>query len=1267
MNKVKSSYIKRILASALSLKPNSIKLEKIPKQNRFSKRKSYYKATISGGTSYHITEAKELQKTFQSSLQYYDAVPFLSTKPINCISSDSGDVLIQEFTNGSTIAQLLERGLAEDELNEIISELASALNAMEEPSTIEAAKKEFSLFSQEFLECRVLSNVDRLLFRESILPELEHHLIGDSASKRWSNGDLIDHNIMVTEEGEIVLIDYEFSKCTHFFAEDWIRLKMFSNSRIGNCSAYISEFRSLPSIINAYFWLNQVSLANLAFSRSKAQEYIPRYLQEFYDVFRSFSSVFSTSSMLIGGLAEKTDALGSLLQKSMEDKKDISERYDNIKNDVIGKIENIREIVIKEQKAEKEEQQHLENFQRSMFSGFESLVKHAISDILENVPHYNECNRLIVDDIKASSLAINQSIDKLGDADSIVQVFDSKVRDFESVLQGNYDEIIRLNQIINSLLLEAGNKDNEINNLISQLNDLSNDYEGKVDESQKISQLLCGEQELNNELSNSIVEYKSRLESFDSSFLKIINMNNQLKSEILKIRQENVSLRSSFKNCKSEVRKWMLKQRVTDAKNADIAEMLDSSKVALDNATETNANLVDRINQLESQISQLQEHYREIDLVKQTVEQQLADMDNANRGLLSEVQTLKNSVQVLLDKIYRMKTSLSWQLTAPLRFFRRKFVDSKSSPLEQPLPATIASPIEKIDDAASVVTPLVVESDSYHLWVQNVEPQIWGDYSDFSILPKVSILVPIYKPDISHLKDAIESVLRQGYTNWELCLADDHSQDPEVEAMIENFANHDRRVKYTFLKENGHISKCTNAALELVSGDFVAFLDHDDLLTENALAEMVLAVNQNPLAKFFYSDEDKVDEQGRRHTPHFKPNWNPQLILSQNYVCHFLMVDTSIVKEIGGLRVGVEGSQDWDLVLRSTEKLDSKEIVHIPKVLYHWRESAQSTAYNPDSKNYAMVAGETALHDYFKRQEIDATPTDYAWGCFVPQFKLKGDPSLTIIIPTKNGGKVLGNCLESLYRFNSSLQFDILVVDNGSDDIETLNVLDNYQRNHANFSVLRDDSPFNFSKLNNDAVSEVETDLVLFLNDDTEILTEDWLEQIKANAVRPEIGAVGVKLLYPDDTIQHAGVVLGVLGVAGHAFRTQPRYTTKQFHRANLPHIVSAVTGAFMCLRRDVFWEVGGFDKDRLAVAFNDVDLCIKIRECGYNNLYLPTIEVRHYESYSRGVEDTPEKRERFSGEVQTMYERWGHLLDKDPFYNPNFSLENDQYDIRTA
>ena len=531
--------------------------------------------------------------------------------------------------------------------------------------------------------------------------------------------------------------------------------------------------------------------------------------------------------------------------------------------------------------------------------------------------------------------------------------------------------------------------------------------------------------------------------------------------------------------------------------------------------------------------------------------------------------------------------------------------------------------------------------------------------------PLISILLPIYNTPIRYLRECIESVLNQSYSNWQLCIADDASTDPLVHSMIHDYKEKDSRIVVTLRKKNGHISAATNSALLLADGDFVAFLDHDDCLSRHALTYFVSAINKNRSADFFYCDEDKIDQEGQRFDPHFKPDWNPELLLSQNYICHLALIKTSLVKSVGGFRIGLEGAQDHDLFLRITIFLECHQIVHIPLVLYHWRAVDGSTALSPNEKKYSTEAGIRAVENWHNNNQSAAKVID---GLVPNSYRSKWQlpsslPLVSILIPTRDGNDILRRCVDSILYLTSYSNYELIILNNQSRCIETLTLFKKWEVD-PRIRIYDWDKPFNYSAINNFGVKLARGSIITLLNDDVEVINNGWLSEMVSHACRNEIGCVGAKLYYPNETIQHAGVILGIGGIAGHSHKYFSRHDDGYFSRLKLVQNLSAVTGACLVVRKEIFNEVEGLNEIDLAVNFNDVDFCLKVRAAGYRNLWTPYAELYHHESVSRGEDNTIRKRNRALKEAHYMRITWSRELKSDPAYNKQLTLIHEDFSL---
>ena len=529
----------------------------------------------------------------------------------------------------------------------------------------------------------------------------------------------------------------------------------------------------------------------------------------------------------------------------------------------------------------------------------------------------------------------------------------------------------------------------------------------------------------------------------------------------------------------------------------------------------------------------------------------------------------------------------------------------------------------------------------------------------------ISLAVPAYRTPERFLRELLDSLAAQTYPHWELCVANASPEDGKMAAVLAEYAGREElrgKIRVRNLEKNLGISENTNEALAMAAGDYAGFLDHDDLLAPDALYETALRIQEG--ADLIYTDEDKVTADGREHyQPHFKPDFNPDLLRSNNYICHFLVVKKSLIEKAGGFRKEFDGAQDHDFIFRCCEQ--AEQIAHVPRVLYHWRTHQSSTADNPASKLYAYEAGVRAVEEHLARTGTEGTVTltkDY--GFYDVRYPVHGEPLVSIIIPNRDQSEILKKCLDSIRKKSTYRNYEILIVENNSTEEETFAYYRKLEE-EPDVRILHWKEGFNFSAINNFAVRQAGGDYLLFLNNDIEIITPSWIEELLGNCQRPEVGITGCKLYYPDGTIQHAGVIIGLGGVAGHAFLNMPGSRSGYLHKASIQMDYSAVTAACMMMKRSVFEQLHGFE-EQLTVAFNDVDLCLRAVRAGYLVVYNPHAEMVHHESKSRGAEDSREKVRRFQGEIEFMRSRWIDLLKKgDPYYNENLTLSKWNYSLR--
>ncbi len=648
--------------------------------------------------------------------------------------------------------------------------------------------------------------------------------------------------------------------------------------------------------------------------------------------------------------------------------------------------------------------------------------------------------------------------------------------------------------------------------------------------------------------------------------------------------------------------------------------------------------------------------------------------------------------------IQALQGSTSWLVTAPLRKFivwgRRAEKALKLMPKLIKRGGGLSNTLKKVlgiwkaQGAAGVIARLrwlsrpgnlafagqelrdVPDRHDYSLWVKYYDTidevaraLMSKEISRWNHAPLISIIMPVYNPPLNLLREAVDSVKAQLYPNWQLCLADDASTDPEVSAYLKSLSSEDKRIEVIFRTENGHISRASNSALEIAKGDYVALMDNDDLIPENALYWVARTIIENPSAGLIYSDEDKIDTQGQRRSPYFKSDWNEYLFRSQNMICHLGVYRRDLVNEVGQFRVGFEGAQDYDLALRCVEKLSRDQIIHIPRVLYHWRMHSGSTAMAGDEKPYAALAGVKALDEHLQRKGDIGSTELLPMGMYRVHYQLpEVQPMVSLIIPTRNAHGLVKQCIDSIRSLTTYGNYEIILIDNGSDDPESLEYFEEIKQ-LPNIKVMRDDGPFNYSALNNKAVKEARGELIGLINNDIEVITPEWLSEMVSIALQPQVGAVGARLWYPDDRLQHGGVIVGVGGVAGHSHKYLPKGDYGYFCRAALIQELSAVTAACLIIRKSIFDEISGLDETNLKIAFNDVDFCLRVKEAGYLNVWTPFSELYHHESATRGLEDTPQKKERFKNEVIYIKSRWPNI-ETDYAYNPNLTLDHEDFGL---
>ena len=544
---------------------------------------------------------------------------------------------------------------------------------------------------------------------------------------------------------------------------------------------------------------------------------------------------------------------------------------------------------------------------------------------------------------------------------------------------------------------------------------------------------------------------------------------------------------------------------------------------------------------------------------------------------------------------------------------------------------------------------LYVNQNEYIKWFSQNNETL--KYEDLKYKPLFSFIVPTYNVSKTLLSECLDSLLSQSYENFEICVVDDCSSLDETIQTLNEYKNKHSNIKIKFRTKNGHISKASNDAIKMATGEFIVLVDNDDVIEKDALYYLAKKLNEDKTIDFIYSDEDKIDFRGKYMEPHFKPDYSPDTFMCVNYICHLSCIRKSIVDELGGFRSEYDGSQDYDLFLRVTER--TNKIVHIDRVLYHWRQTATSTAGYLGNKSYAYVAGKKALEDALKRRKLKGQVLDNPRvSTYLVKYE-NNNELVSIVIPMKDKSKITRRCLESIYNKCTYKNFEIILVDNNSTEDDTFKMIDEYANKYDNFKSIRLECDFNYAYINNEAVKIAKGEYILFLNNDTEVITPDFIEWMLGYARLDHVGCVGIKLLFPDKLVQHAGVVLGFGGVAGHIYVASSYNDNGLFGRLVMPYNYSAVTAACMMVNKKKFESVSGFD-DNLKVALNDVDLNLKLLSKKYYNVCLSNVEMFHYESKSRGYEASKDKHNRFLYEQEYMKDKWGSLLDDDNFFSKN-------------
>lgn len=664
--------------------------------------------------------------------------------------------------------------------------------------------------------------------------------------------------------------------------------------------------------------------------------------------------------------------------------------------------------------------------------------------------------------------------------------------------------------------------------------------------------------------------------------------------------------------------------------------------------------------------------------IREEIAQEI-EVDGKNK-LISEYEKIMKTQEDIIgqkdQEITAMQNSKFWKLRSVyVRFGPRRFRNVYRRALGALKRDGLSMFLRKVWYFIYFNKKIPQQYPEYQKWIKNNEKvtarEAKTEIAKFKHNPKISIIVPVYNVEPRWLDMAINAVSSQYYENWELCMHDDASTNKEtIECLKAWQRKNDPRIKISFGEKNQHISGASNDALKMATGEFIVFLDNEDELSLNALYENVSLINKHPEMDFIYSDEDKINQRGKRVDPYFKPDWSPDLLLSQMYTSHLSFYRKKIIDKIGGFRKGFEGAQDHDLVLRFIEHTDASKIGHIPKVLYHWRQVETSTASASSAKGYTHLAGKRAIEDYLKRNKIkgkviDGTP----FGFYRVVYEIEDNPLVSIIIPFRDQAEVLKTCVDSIIEKTDYDNYEIILVDNQSKEKKTID----YMRaigTKQRVRVLNYNRPFNYSAINNYAVERATGEYVVLLNNDMEVITGEWLRAMLEHAQRRGVGAVGAKLLYPNNTIQHVGVVMG-LGIAGHAFKRLPDGLPCKFSHAEIIKNYSVVTAACLMVKKSIYKEVGGLNEKDLKVAYNDVDFCLRVLEAGYRNVYTPYAKLYHYESFSRGddeglKETNPKEYKRVLAEREYMEKKWDKYIKNDPYYSPNLTRKHENFSIRT-
>jgi glycosyltransferase involved in cell wall biosynthesis/exonuclease VII small subunit len=678
--------------------------------------------------------------------------------------------------------------------------------------------------------------------------------------------------------------------------------------------------------------------------------------------------------------------------------------------------------------------------------------------------------------------------------------------------------------------------------------------------------------------------------------------------------------------------------------------------------------IVESDRELEDSRRLLEESDRELEDSRLLLEESDRELEDSRRLLEESDRKLEDSrlqldaVNSVLNQVY---ASTSWKVSKPLRLLKNFVINAKLAVQYYRIHGfvNLVNKIKSRGLKKSVTQTLNINSSIYSFQEPRCSKKILDEINAFKVRPLISVVMPVYNVDPKWLELAVVSLKKQWYTNWELCIADDKSTNDETIQYLKSL--NDSKIKIIFLDQNVNISGASNAALSLAAGDYVALMDNDDELTSDALYEVVKTINEKG-AEFIYSDEDKLEMDGSFSEPHFKPDFAPDMFLSQNYISHLGVIKKELITKVGGWELGLEGAQDYDLYLKVLELTD--KIVHISKVLYHWRKIPGSTAAEFSEKSYAQDAGVRALENALKRRKISGSVENGKYpGTYRVQYDIKDEPLVSIIIPFKDKPELLDMSINSVLDKSTYKNYEIIGVSNNSEEKETFEMMSLLEQKDSRVKFIEYNERFNYSAINNYAVNNfAKGEHIVLMNNDIEIITPEWIEELLQFSQRNDVGVVGAKLYYPDDTIQHAGVITGIGGIAGHSHKYFKKEAVGYFGRLHLIQNLSANTAALFMVKKFIFDELKGLNEEKLSIAFNDVDFCLRVQEKKYLNVFTPYCEAYHHESISRGAEDNPEKVKRFNSEVEYMKERHEKILNEgDPFYNVNLTLDREDFSLR--